>query len=71
EKIDKEYLREWLAAHGFSGEGAIPAIPREVIIETAWRYLNAAERIMGQPMALEVGDVAARIERNLRASLGG
>lgn len=70
EKIDKEYLREWLAAHGFRGEGAIPEIPREVIVETACRYLDAAERIMGLPLELEVGDVAARIERNLRQFVG-
>jgi len=66
EKIDKEYLREWLAQHGFRGDGEIPDIPPEVIVETAYRYLTAAERIIGQPMDLEVGDVSARIERNLR-----
>lgn len=71
EKIDKEYLREWLAQQGFRGEGAIPPIPREVITETAWRYVHAAERILGEPMALEVGDPLPRIERNLRAYLAG
>lgn len=70
EKIDKEYLREWLAQHGFRGEGPIPEIPTEVIVETAYRYLTAAERITGQKLALEVGDVAARVERNLRGWLG-
>lgn len=70
EKIDKEYLREWLAQHGFRGDGPIPEIPTEVIVETAYRYLTAAERITGQKLALEVGDVAARVERNLREWLG-
>jgi phosphoribosylaminoimidazole-succinocarboxamide synthase len=69
EKIDKEYLRAWLAENGFRGEGEIPAIPTEVIVETAYRYLAAAERIMGQKMELQVGDVAGRIERNLRRFL--
>jgi phosphoribosylaminoimidazole-succinocarboxamide synthase len=69
EKIDKEYLREWLAQHGFRGEGPLPAIPREVIVETAWRYIDAAQRITGEALQLTVGDVAARVERNLKAYL--
>ncbi|HEX2999357.1 MAG TPA: phosphoribosylaminoimidazolesuccinocarboxamide synthase [Armatimonadota bacterium] len=69
EKMDKEFLREWLAQRGFRGEGEIPAIPTDVVVETAARYIAAAERIMGEPMSLEVGDVASRLERNLRQYL--
>ncbi|HOM81591.1 MAG TPA: phosphoribosylaminoimidazolesuccinocarboxamide synthase [Armatimonadota bacterium] len=69
EKIDKEYLREWLASQGFRGDGEIPEIPTEVIVETAYRYLSAAERIMGRELDLQVGDVASRLEANLRRFL--
>jgi len=69
EKIDKEYLREWLAQQGFRGEGEIPTIPEAVVAETAYGYLTAAERIMGQSLDLTVGEVAGRIERNLRRYL--
>lgn len=64
-KIDKEYLREWLADRGFRGEGEIPEIPEDVKVETARRYVEAFELITGQPFVAEVGDTHARIEQNL------
>lgn len=64
-KIDKEYLREWLADRGFRGEGEIPEIPDDVKVETAKRYIEAFELITGQPFVAEVGDVQARLGRNL------
>lgn len=64
-KIDKEYLREWLAAQGFIGEGEIPVIPDEVRVETARRYIEAFELITGQKFEAEVGNVVDRIKGNL------
>lgn len=64
-KIDKEYLREWLAAKGFIGEGPVPEIPDDVRIETARRYIEAYELITGQTFKAEVGEVHARIQKNL------
>lgn len=64
-KIDKEYLREWLAARGFRGEGDVPPIPDEVRVETARRYIEAYELITGQQFRAEVGPVEERIRRNL------
>jgi len=64
-KIDKEYLREWLADHGFRGEGEIPVIPDEIKVETARRYIEAYELITGEDFVAEVGDVASRLENNL------
>ena len=40
-KIDKEYVREWLAGQGFIGEGEVPQLPDEVRIEAARRYIEA------------------------------
>jgi phosphoribosylaminoimidazole-succinocarboxamide synthase len=64
-KIDKEYLREWLADRGFRGDGEIPAIPDEIKAETARRYIEAYELITGQKFEAEVGPVLDRIKKNL------
>lgn len=64
-KIDKEYLREWLADKGFRGDGEIPAIPGEIKAETARRYIEAFELITGQKFEAEVGPVLPRMEANL------
>ncbi len=64
-KIDKEYLREWLAARGFVGEGEIPAIPDEVRVETARRYIEAYELVTGEAFVAEPGNVLERIKGNL------
>lgn len=64
-KIDKEYLREWLAERGFTGDGEIPVIPDEIKVETARRYIEAYELVTGQKFEAEVGDVTERIKKNL------
>lgn len=64
-KIDKEYLREWLAAKGFTGDGEVPIVPNDVTIETARRYIEAYELITGQTFVAEVGSVNERLARNL------
>lgn len=67
-KIDKEYLREWLASEGFRGDGEIPAIPDDIKVETARRYIEAFELITGQSFEAEVGNVLERIKKNLGLS---
>ena len=47
-KLDKEYLRQWLMDRGFSGTGEPPAIPDEVRVEVADRYIQAYEGITGK-----------------------
>ncbi|HIH42924.1 TPA: phosphoribosylaminoimidazolesuccinocarboxamide synthase [Candidatus Woesearchaeota archaeon] len=65
-KIDKEYIRTWLADHGFKGEGDVPEIPDEIKIEASRRYIEAFELITGQKFNTEVGDINKRIEMNLK-----
>jgi phosphoribosylaminoimidazole-succinocarboxamide synthase len=65
-KIDKEYMRKWLADEGFTGDGDVPEIPDDIKVETARRYIEAYELITGQPFEAEVGDVAQRLEGNLQ-----
>jgi phosphoribosylaminoimidazole-succinocarboxamide synthase len=47
-ELDKEPFRRWLAARGYTGEGAAPEIPDSVRVETAWRYVQAFEAITGE-----------------------
>ncbi|MEK7528899.1 MAG: phosphoribosylaminoimidazolesuccinocarboxamide synthase [Patescibacteria group bacterium] len=64
-KIDKEYLREWLAERGFRGDGEIPEIPDEIRAETGRRYIEAYELITGRTFNSTVGDVNSRLNANL------
>ena len=66
QKLDKEYVRQWLAARGFIGEGAIPKIPDEVKIEAAKRYITAYEMITGKNFDAKNENILKRIERNLK-----
>jgi phosphoribosylaminoimidazole-succinocarboxamide synthase len=43
--LDKEYVRRWLVDHGYRGEGTPPALPDEVRMEAARRYVESYERI--------------------------
>ncbi len=65
-KIDKEYVREWLANKGFIGEGEVPQVPDDVRVEAARRYIEAYELITGQKFEAQVGPVLPRLEENLK-----
>lgn len=65
-KIDKEYMRKWLADNGFTGDGEVPQIPDDIKVETARRYIEAFELITGQKFEAEVGDVLERLTKNLQ-----
>lgn len=65
ESFDKEYVRRWLAAQGFKGDGPIPTIPDEIRVEASRRYIEAFERITGKPFVPDLEDPAVRIPRNL------
>ena len=69
QKLDKEYVRQWLANKGFIGEGKIPKIPDDVKVEAAKRYITAYEMITGNEFKAEVGDVMERIRKNLKKYL--
>ena len=66
-KLDKEYVREWLAAKGFRGDGQPPALTDEVRIEAAKRYIQAYEQLTGLEFTVADEPVAARMIRNLKA----
>ena len=65
EQFDKEYLRQWYVAQGYRGEGEPPAMPPEVVVEMAGRYISAFERLTGQDFQPGEQPAAARIARKL------
>ena len=47
--FDKQYVRDWAAASGWDKRPPAPAIPDEVVAGTRRRYIEAYERITGEP----------------------
>ena len=45
--FDKQYLRDWLVASGWSKEPPAPDLPEDVVAETTRRYVDAYQRITG------------------------
>lgn len=66
DNINKEFLRLWLKNQGYTGDGEVPAIPEDVLCETAEKYIQAYEMITGQTFMAEPGDALARITENLK-----
>lgn len=71
ESFDKEYLRRFLAAAGFRGDGPIPPIPDDVRVEASRRYIEAFERITGAPFEPDLDDPETRMRKNLGLSAEG
>ncbi len=65
DNINKEFLRLWLSNQGYRGEGEMPVIPQEILVETAQKYMQAYEMITGQKFETQPGDVEARLAKNL------
>jgi phosphoribosylaminoimidazole-succinocarboxamide synthase len=68
-KIDKEYVREWLADQGFRGDGDPPALPDDVRIEAARRYIHAYELITGRDFVVSEEQPVERIRKALNSYL--
>jgi phosphoribosylaminoimidazole-succinocarboxamide synthase len=47
--FDKQYVRDWLDESGWDHEPPPPALPADVVEQTAARYREAYERITGEP----------------------
>ncbi len=63
--IDKEYVRLWLGEQGYKGEGTPPALPIEVRVTAAERYIAAFEQVSGRPFTADLEPPEPRIKRNL------
>jgi phosphoribosylaminoimidazole-succinocarboxamide synthase len=49
--FDKQYVRDWASGSGWDKRPPAPAIPDEVVEGTRARYVEAYERIAGEPFA--------------------
>ena len=47
--FDKQYVRDWASASGWDKKPPAPAIPQDVVEGTRARYVEAYERITGEP----------------------
>ncbi len=65
ESFDKEYVRRHLAAEGYLGDGAPPALPDEVRIEASRRYIAACDQIRGTSFEPNLEEPQARMRKNL------
>ena len=59
--FDKQYVRDWAAGSGWDKRPPAPAIPEDVVAGTRARYVEAYERIAGEPFQ-------AWLERTVGAS---
>lgn len=63
--LDKEYLRRWLKAEGFSGEGPVPPFAPAIRQEATARYIEAFTRLTGEAF-VPSGELAASLDAALR-----
>ncbi|MCE9615982.1 MAG: phosphoribosylaminoimidazolesuccinocarboxamide synthase [Lentisphaerae bacterium] len=70
-KLDKEYVRQWLADQGFRGDGPPPVLTDEVRVEAARRYIQAYEVVTGRAFEADTRPVHARMTNALRLDLAG
>jgi phosphoribosylaminoimidazole-succinocarboxamide synthase len=56
---DKQYVRDWAAGTGWDKTPPAPAIPDDVVAGTRGRYVEAYEKITGQPFDAWLQRVAA------------
>ncbi len=59
EMLDKENLRRWLIARGFSGQGAPPPLDDDVRRDLALHYWDLTERVLGRAISPQPSDDAA------------
>lgn len=70
-KLDKEFVRQWLADRGFRGDGDPPALTDEVRVEAAKRYIEAYERVTGRVFHGDTRPIGARVQQALHAQAEG
>jgi phosphoribosylaminoimidazole-succinocarboxamide synthase len=66
--LDKDFVRRWYIGKGYTGDGAAPAMPDDVRVGAAERYIAAFELIAGESFEPDTEPPLARIARNLAIS---
>ncbi len=57
--FDKQYVRDWASSTGWDRKPPAPAIPDEVVARTREKYVEAYERICGEPFSEWLSRTAA------------
>jgi phosphoribosylaminoimidazole-succinocarboxamide synthase len=65
EPLDKDFVRRYYTGIGYRGDGPPPPLPDDIRVGAALRYIEAFERITGQPFVPDTAPPAARIRKNL------
>jgi phosphoribosylaminoimidazole-succinocarboxamide synthase len=63
--LDKDFVRRWFIAQGYKGDGPAPAMPDEVRIGAAERYIAAYEQITGTTFVPDMQPPLPRMAKNL------
>jgi phosphoribosylaminoimidazole-succinocarboxamide synthase len=67
EPLDKDFVRRWYSAQGYTGDGDAPPMLDEIRIGAAERYIAAYEQITGETFVPNTEPPAARMSRNLES----
>jgi len=65
EPLDKDFVRRWYTAQGYKGDGPAPALPDDIRVGAAERYIAAYELITGEKFVPDTQAPAARMAKNL------
>jgi phosphoribosylaminoimidazole-succinocarboxamide synthase len=65
EPLDKDFVRRHYTKMGYLGDGPPPEIPDDIRIGAAKRYIEAFERIAGEPFVPNTEPPIPRIRKNL------
>lgn len=68
EPLDKDFVRRYYTSLGYRGDGDPPALPDDVRVGAAKRYIEAFERITGEPFEPDTAPPLPRIAKNLGLS---
>jgi phosphoribosylaminoimidazole-succinocarboxamide synthase len=65
EPLDKDFVRRWYLANGYRGDGDPPALPDDVRVGAAERYIAAYEQITGDAFVPDTQPPIVRIAGHL------
>jgi phosphoribosylaminoimidazole-succinocarboxamide synthase len=66
--FDKQYVRDWAASSGWDKRPPAPALPPDVVAGTRARYVEAYERITGEPFDAWLARTAATAAADVRGA---
>jgi phosphoribosylaminoimidazole-succinocarboxamide synthase len=66
--LDKDFVRRWYISQGYRGDGPAPAMPDDVRVGAAERYIAAYEQITGKTFVPDTQPPQARLAKNLGVS---